>query len=72
MEAARQEVRHAAIKRERLGNRKNFNLSLQEARWQAALGLGDRNTRGNHQNQKRNDDVVPMEVDFTTTQETTP
>jgi len=60
------------IKQERLGGRKNFNPSLQEARWQAALGLGDGNTRENYQNRRRNDEVVPMEVNFTTTQETTP
>jgi len=72
MEAARWEVRCAVIKQERLGGRKNFNPSLQEARWQAALGLGDGNTRENYQNRRRNDEVVPMEVNFTTTQETTP
>jgi hypothetical protein len=48
-------------------------MSLQEAKWQAALqipeGGGGKKPR---QNNQRNNEVFPMEVDYASTQEQTP
>jgi hypothetical protein len=67
-EAARREVRRSKYIQTTLGDRKNFDMSLQEAKWQAALQLpeggGGKKPR---QNNWRNNEVVPMEVDYAST-----
>src|SRR5579863_7160779 len=72
MEAAQREVHRSAIKQEKLGNRKNFGMALQEAKWRAALGLSnDGQCSGSGQNCNRNrnkDTPTPMEVDFVSMQ----
>src|SRR5579863_8501301 len=64
--------RQSAIKQEKLGNRKNFGMALQEAKWRAALGLSsDGQCSGSGQNRGRNrnrDTSTPLEVDFVSTQ----
>ena len=67
-EAARREVRRAKYTAVTLGgDQRNYNLSLQEAKWKAAL-LPKTNQRKGHSGSKRNNEVVPMEVDYATTQ----
>jgi hypothetical protein len=67
-EAARREVRRAKYTTVTLGgDRKNYNLSLQEAKWKAAL-FPETNQRRGHSGSRRNNEVVPMEVDYAATQ----
>ena len=70
-EAARREVRRNTYLVTTLGDRKNFNLSLQEAKWHSAL-LPEEAQKNRQGQKKRNNDVVPMEVDFTSTQDSPP
>jgi hypothetical protein len=56
-----------------LGDRKNFDMSLQEAKWRAALQIPEGGGgKKPCQNNRRNNKVVPMEVDYASTQEQTP
>jgi hypothetical protein len=48
-------------------------MSLQEAKWQAALQIPEGGgSKKPHQNNRQNNEVVPMEVDYASTQEQTP
>jgi hypothetical protein len=71
-EAARREVRRSKYIQTTLGDRKNFDMSLQEAKWRAALQIPEAGNKRPRQNNRRNNEVVPMEVDYTSTQEQTP
>jgi hypothetical protein len=72
-EAARQEVWQSKYIQTTLGDRKNFNMSLQEAKWRAALQIPEGGSgKKPRQNNRRNNEVVPMEVDYASTQEQTP
>jgi hypothetical protein len=72
-EVARREVRRSKYIQTMLGDRKNFDMSLQEAKWQAALQIPKGESRKKpHQNNRQNHDVVPMEVDYASTQEQVP
>jgi hypothetical protein len=67
IEAARRETRRAIIKKEKLGDRKNWNLSLQESKWRAALGLNDGVGKKGQQGKRSRDRATPMEIDYATT-----
>ena len=45
-----------------MGDKRNFDMSLQEAKWKAALQIPE--GRKNHQKRQ---EAVPMEVDFALT-----
>jgi hypothetical protein len=67
-EVARREVRRAKYTTVTLGgDRKNYNLSLQEAKWKAAL-FPETNQRRGYSSSKRNNEVMLMEVDYAATQ----
>jgi hypothetical protein len=71
-EAARREVRRSKYIQTTLGDRKNFDMSLQEAKWRAALQIPEGGGKKPRQNNRRNNEVIPMEVDYASTQEQTP
>jgi hypothetical protein len=50
-----------------LEDQKNFNMSLQEAKWQAALQIPEGGSKKTCQNNCQNNEVVPMEVDYAST-----